>query len=58
MEFQRNDQIRYRENKESKWINGRVIIIDQQTITLRLETEDVVVLRKQSLSRETIRIRT
>jgi len=57
MEFQRNDQIRYRENKESGWINGRVIIIDEQTITLRLETEDVVVLRKQSLTRDSIRKR-
>lgn len=57
MEFQKNQQIRYRENKKSGWVNGRVIIIEDQTITLRLETEDLVVLRKENLTRDSIRAR-
>lgn len=57
MEFQKNQLIRYRENKSSGWVNGRVIIVDEQTITLRMETEDVIVLRKDNLTRETIRKR-
>jgi hypothetical protein len=56
--FKKGDFVRYKENKVSKWQEGRVIIEEENTITLRMITEDVVVLRKDGLSRDVIRHRT
>lgn len=55
--FKKGDFVRYKENRVSKWQEGRVIIEEENTITLRMITEDVVVLRKDGLSRDVIRHR-
>lgn len=57
-QFKKGDLIRYKENRTVKWQEGRVIIEEENTITLRMINEDVVVLRKDGLSRDVIRHRT
>jgi hypothetical protein len=56
-QFRRDDLVRYKENKTMPWINGRVIIVQENTITLRLENEAVILLRKENLHRDVIRHR-
>jgi hypothetical protein len=57
-EFKKGDLVRYKENRVDKWQHGRVIIEEENTITLRMINEDVVVLRKDNLTRDVIRHRT
>ena len=57
IEFKKDDLIRYKMNHTVGWVFGRVIIVDENTITLRMITDEVVVLRKENLDRSIIRKR-
>ena len=57
-QFKKGDFVRYKENRTVKWQDARVIIEEENTITLRMINEDIVVLRKENLNRDIIRHRT
>ncbi len=57
VEFNKDDLIRYKMNQTVGWVFGRVIIIDENTITLRMINDEIVVLRKENLDRSIIRKR-